>query len=262
MSQGVCGTALADRATGPAGPDRRVGLPGAEHLAVEAAALRVFDGRGAVRLLAYDAAAGALLLERAEPGTLARGLLPAGGEAATAAAISVLHRLHVPIGDEDDRGLPPAAARVEDLTQYLARHPGGGPLPRHLVTTAAGLFAELSGSATARAALHGDLHHDNVLAARREPWLAIDPHGLVGDPCYDVGSWMYKPEPGRLDPALTALVPARCEQFADGLGQPLDRVTAYAFVVAVLSEVWTVEDGGPPDGQPLAVARLLLPRLT
>ena len=30
--------------------------------------------------------------------------------------------------------------------------------------------------------LHGDLHHDNVLRARREPWLAIDPHGVVGDP--------------------------------------------------------------------------------
>ena len=30
--------------------------------------------------------------------------------------------------------------------------------------------------------LHGDLHHDNVLTADREPWLAIDPHGVLGDP--------------------------------------------------------------------------------
>ncbi len=30
-----------------------------------------------------------------------------------------------------------------------------------------------------------DLHPDNVLAAEREPWLAIDPKPYVGDPTYD-----------------------------------------------------------------------------
>jgi streptomycin 6-kinase len=29
--------------------------------------------------------------------------------------------------------------------------------------------------------LHQDLHGDNVLAAQREPWLAIDPKPLVGE---------------------------------------------------------------------------------
>ncbi len=30
-----------------------------------------------------------------------------------------------------------------------------------------------------------DLHAENVLAARREPWLVIDPKPYVGDPTYD-----------------------------------------------------------------------------
>jgi streptomycin 6-kinase len=30
-----------------------------------------------------------------------------------------------------------------------------------------------------------DLHAGNVLAARREPWLMIDPKPFVGDPAYD-----------------------------------------------------------------------------
>jgi streptomycin 6-kinase len=34
--------------------------------------------------------------------------------------------------------------------------------------------------------LHTDLHAGNVLAARRERWLAIDPKPYVGDPGYDV----------------------------------------------------------------------------
>lgn len=35
------------------------------------------------------------------------------------------------------------------------------------------------------ATLHGDLHYDNVLAGTREPWLAIDPKAIVGDPCHE-----------------------------------------------------------------------------
>ncbi|MGW3341908.1 aminoglycoside phosphotransferase family protein [Nonomuraea rubra] len=36
--------------------------------------------------------------------------------------------------------------------------------------------------------LHGDLHPRNVLRADREPWLAVDPKGYVGDPAYDDGA--------------------------------------------------------------------------
>ncbi len=34
--------------------------------------------------------------------------------------------------------------------------------------------------------LHADLHAGNVLAAEREPWLAIDPKPCIGDPACDV----------------------------------------------------------------------------
>ena len=47
------------------GPQARSAKPG--HLATQAAALRTFAGHGAVRLIAYDADRGALLLERATP---------------------------------------------------------------------------------------------------------------------------------------------------------------------------------------------------
>jgi len=29
--------------------------------------------------------------------------------------------------------------------------------------------------------LHGDLHHFNILSANRQPWLSIDPKGVVGE---------------------------------------------------------------------------------
>jgi streptomycin 6-kinase len=48
------------------------------------------------------------------------------------------------------------------------------------------LFRELPASATSQVLLCTDLHAGNVLAAAREPWLAIDPKPVVGDPAYDV----------------------------------------------------------------------------
>ena len=36
--------------------------------------------------------------------------------------------------------------------------------------------------------VHGDLHARNILRADREPWLAVDSKGYVGDPAYDGGT--------------------------------------------------------------------------
>jgi streptomycin 6-kinase len=238
----------------------KLGPPGSGHLGVQAAALTAFAGRGAVRLLDHDPHAGALLLERATPGTPLAALLPADDGRATAALVEVIGRLHRPV--PPGCPLPDLAAEAGSFAAHLARFPGDDPLPRHLVVRAAGLFAELCASAPGRVVLHGDLHHDNVLAAGREPWLAIDPHGMVGDPGFEASPMLYNPDPARRDPGLLALVPARVEQLADGLGMPVERIRAWGFVMAVLSEVWTVADGHGPHGRPLDVAMLLAPHLT
>ena len=237
----------------------KLGVP-AGHLAIEAEALRIFDGRGAVRLLAEDQVRGALLLERAEPGSPATMLVPDRDEEATAALIAVGRCLHrtPPAGCT----LPPLRAESESFRAHLRRFPGDDPVPRHLVERAGALFDELCASAPEDLVLHGDLHHDNVLRAVREPWLAIDPHGVVGDPGYDCGAMLYNPQPWRREDDLLALVPARIEQLADGFGLPVDRVVAWGFVMGVLSEVWTAQGGGTPGSRALDVATLLRPRLS
>lgn len=236
----------------------KLGVPGA-HLAQQAEALRIYAGDGAVRLLAADEARGALLLEHAHPGVPAADLVPARDVEATAAIIDAGRRLHhlPPPGCS----LPALSTERESFQAHLRRFPGDDPLPRHHVERAAGLFDELCASAPATTVLHGDLHHDNVLSAEREPWLAIDPAGLVGDPGFDCSTMLYNPRMWLRDEELTALVPARIEQLADGFGFPVDRVVAWGFVMAVLSEVWTAQ-GGVPDSRALDVAALLLPRLS
>jgi streptomycin 6-kinase len=235
----------------------KLGVPTAADLSYEAGALSFFAGAGAAALLDRDEDRGALLLERVEPGHTLRTLVREHDERATAVLVDLMRRLH--------RSAPPGLACAE-LTTYgeafaahLRRFPGDDPIPRRLVERAAGLFDELCASAERRVVLHGDLHHENVLAATREPWLAIDPHGLLGDPGYEVGAALYNPFDGE-EPVLD-LLPARIEQFADGLGLPIERVVGWGFVRAVLSEVWDAERADRAPGQALEVALSLQPRL-
>ncbi|MEV4702719.1 aminoglycoside phosphotransferase family protein [Actinoplanes sp. NPDC049316] len=235
----------------------KLGVPESGHLSSEATALQAFGGAGAVRLLRRDDDRGALLIERAEPGTTLRTLVQEHDEQATAILIAAMRRLHRPAPPGTD--LEPLERRLENFAGHRERYRGRDPFPPGLVDQAMSLHADLCASATERAVLHGDLHHENVLAAEREPWLAIDPHGVAGDPGAELGPALYNPLDG--DEPTLRLLPRRLEQFADGLGIPLDRVVAWGFAQAVLSEVWNADGGVPRPGRALEVALALRPRL-
>ncbi|BBH63582.1 hydroxyurea phosphotransferase [Actinoplanes sp. OR16] len=237
----------------------KLGVPEAGHIADEATTLEFFGGRGAVRLLASDDERGALLLEEAFPGTPAAQLSPTSDPTATAALIRVVRRLHRPA--PDGVPLPELSDRLATFAQHLKRFPGDDPLPRSLVERGARVFAELCATATGRVVLHGDLHHGNILTAAREPWLAIDPHGVIGDPGYEIGALLYNPNPESDDDTVLDLLPSRIEQLADGLAIPAERIIGWGFAQAVLSELWTATGSGKPGRRPLRVAHRLLPLL-
>ena len=153
----------------------------------EMESLRLWDGRGIARLLDYDAEAGAMLLERLRPGTTLAEV--ADDDEATRIAAEVMKKLWIP-APEDPRGLLCTAdGWVRGMERLRAEFSGGvGPFPAHLVEAAERLFADLLASAGPMRLLHGDLHHWNILAAQREPWLALDPKGLVGEVAYEPGA--------------------------------------------------------------------------
>jgi len=233
-------------------------VPGTSGLAREATALEGFAGRGAVALLARDDSRGALLLERAEPGREVAELGPDRDGEATTILCSVMQRLWCPPPVEHQ--LPSVIDYGAAFADYRARCPTGGPLPSHLVERAAELLEQLAASASRTVLLHGDLHHHNVLQARREPWLAIDPHGLTGCPGFDVGAMLYNPITMTAD-QLLRLLPARLDQLCAVPDLDPDRVVGWAFVMAILSEVWSAEDHNEIDGRPLAIAEVLYRQL-
>lgn len=224
----------------------KLGVPNPE-LTSEAAALRVYDGRGAARLVAAETANGALLLERLQPGAPLSQL--EDDAQATSIAAQVMRQLWRPA--PEDGQFYSLRRWFRALGEYREQYPdGNGPLAASLVERAAAVFDELMADPQPAVLLHGDLHHDNILAAARAPWLAIDPKGLVGDPGFEVGALLYNYNPMprlRQMPNLRGVLARRVDQLADELGLDRNRLLAWGFASAVLSAVWSVEDKAPDD---------------
>ena len=202
----------------------------------EARALAAWNGRGAIRLLERDEPAGVLLVERLDPARSAREL--PGVDAARVLG-QVCRRLAVPP--------PPGMRRVEELAaRWVEELPRdwdrlGRPFPRTWVDAAVATCREL-GPDQPNLLLHGDLVFDNVLRAEREPWLAIDPEGIVGEPAFDAAQFLTNRwSELTAQPDLRAAVRARLTTFAEGAGVALERTRRWAQARNVSEAIWCRE---------------------
>lgn len=191
----------------------------AEH---EAAGLRRWDGRGAVRLRAAHAfdQTSALLLERCVPGTPLGRLAEPEQDVVVA---DLLRRLwQAPVGAP----FRPLAQMCDAWAGAFEARPSG--IDAGLARVAMTLFRSLPRTAGGDVLLCTDLHAGNILAARRERWLVVDPKPYVGDPAYDVLQHMLNCR-DRLaaDPAALA------RRLAGLLDLDAERVTLWLFARCV-----------------------------
>lgn len=232
----------------------KLGVPNPE-LTSEIEALRLFRGSGAVMLLEAEAEGGALLLERALPGTPLSAIQD--DDRATTAAAQVMRLLWRTAPESHQ--LRSVAGWAAGFDRLRRRYTGGtGPLPEDLVSAAERIFREFTSSPTRLVVLHGDLHHDNMLAAARAPWLAIDPKGVVGEPEYEVGAILRNPILGILrSPNPKRLLARRLGLLSDILGFDAQRLLGWAVGQAVLSAWWSIEDNETGWERRIECARLL-----
>lgn len=221
----------------------------------EAEALRLYDGHGVARLLDYDIDDKVLLLERLLPGTSL--LTVEDDEVATTYAAGVMRKLWRPA--PASHAFPSVADWGQGFQLLRQRYAGGsGPFPAALLAEAESLYAEMNASMTENVLLHGDLHHENILAAEREPWQAIDPKGLIGEPAYETGSLLRNRLPDMRDLTQARSVLAwRIDILAEELELDRTRIRNWAVAQVVLSLWWTVEDCGELPEEGLAGAKLL-----
>lgn len=227
-----------------------------EETAGEPVALRLWDGDGAVWLLEYDEESGTLLLERLDSARDLSGV-PVGDGVAVIAGL--LTRLTARPAPADVRTLGGIVATMLDETPVTLRALPDGP-DRRLLLDCAAAVREVAGEPGDRL-LHWDLHFENVLAPvtvsgdeAREPWLAIDPKPLAGDPGFE------------LLPALVNRFDAgdilwRFDLMTEVMG--LDRERARAWTLGRVLEhcLWVIRGGErPPAPMHTAAARALLAR--
>lgn len=226
----------------------------------EPVALRVWDGAGAVRLLDHDPVTGTMLLERlggaARAGDVAGSWVHLSAVEDAREAVRVLAELLVRLTSV---AAPPGLRRLGDIAErMLADVPValrllGDVGERRLLADCAAAVREVAGEPGDRL-LHWDLHYDNVMAGAREPWLAIDPKPLAGDPGFDLMPAL----DNRFDPAETLW---RFDLLTEALGLDRERAKAWTLGRVLQNSLWDLEDGeeGLQESQ-MSIARALLAR--
>jgi streptomycin 6-kinase len=155
----------------------------AEH---EADALRFWDGDGAVRCIATRALpeTTVLLLERCDPGVQLKRSLPEPEQDVVVARLARRLWERLPEKGYSFSSLAEMCDLGADwFEQGLERDASG--LDRGLAREGIATLRELPRTADREVLLCTDLHAENVLSARREPWLVIDPKPFLGDPAFD-----------------------------------------------------------------------------
>jgi streptomycin 6-kinase len=198
--------------------------------------LRRWGGDGSVRLLRADPHRHAVLLERLHP--LSLEALP-DIEACEIVA-GLYRRIHVPALPQ----LRSLTSIAEQWTRGFEALPRSAPIPRRQVEQAMMLSRDLTGdSAGAGAVLHGNLYYRSVLAADREPWLAVSPKPMNGDPHYELAPMLWH-RWDELAGHIRRGVRNRLYTLVDVAGLDEDRARAWA-VVRVVHEATRELDKGP-----------------
>ncbi|GAA2111114.1 aminoglycoside phosphotransferase family protein [Microlunatus panaciterrae] len=219
--------------------------PPTDDVAAEVAALRFWDGRGTVRLIDADVAAGVTLLERLD-GSRSLNDLPL--TEAVPVLGRMMRRLAVPGPPEVLSTTAVAAARLGDLEESWSRL--DRPFSRTVLDVAlthALALAETSSTL----AVNGDLHYEQVLAGRREPWLTVDPVLMRGDIEYDLARMLWS----RLDEMSDDAVFEHFHTLVDQAELCEERAYAWVVLRSVDYWVWGLDHGLTED--PVRCARLV-----
>jgi streptomycin 6-kinase len=180
----------------------------AEH---EADALERWDGDGAVKLLARHDERHAMLLERCEPGAfLSTAKDPIG------VLVELLPRLW-----RSGDGFFSLAAESEIWAEYMSEAPD-----HRFRDVALGYIRELAPTQGEQVLVNQDLHGENVLAAQREPWLAIDPKPLAGEREFSAASIVRSSELGHSKRDVVYRLDRLCSEL------DLDRERAKGWTIA------------------------------
>lgn len=205
--------------------------------------MTLWHGHGAAAVMEHDHSA--LLLERAVNGRTLADIVYAGADDdATRHLSNTAKNLHA-LSRSHWKGLRPLESWFSALLTPSCDRP-------EWLKNCALQAQNLLSTPQEQIALHGDLHHGNILDFGARGWLAIDPKGLLGERTADFAASFLNPD--LADPKrLYATVPHRFENrvrlvsYYTGLA-PV-RLLHWIQAWSGLSAVWFMEAGLAPNTQ-------------
>lgn len=210
--------------------------PPHQELCSEIAALSAFE-QNTVELIDSNAAKGYLLLEYLQPGTLLKS--EHDDQKATHIAAKLMQHLHV---KADNNALIPVENWLSGFDKFLTHQKLDDSMDIGLLINARDLAKQLLDSSKDIFLLHGDLHHENIIADG-QGWKVIDPKGVLGEKCYEVGAYLRNPYPSIVSQQdIKTLTEHRLTIFQQKLGFERARMLDWAFVQAMLSAVWFMDE--------------------
>lgn len=218
----------------------KMGVPNRE-MKSEMAALRLFNGEGACRLIDDDEEKCWMLLERLKPGVMLSTL--EDDEEATHIAVDVMQKIWRPAPKDD------IFIRLTDwfdgLKRLRSRFNGGtGPFNEKLVGRVEHSVKEFFAENHKPVLMHGDFHHFNILSSERG-WLIIDPKGVIGPAGYEVGPLLINPWGDLLKMNnYRRMTERRIDILQERLGFERERIREWGLAHAILSSWWSIEDHG------------------
>lgn len=215
------------------------------------ALMQWWNGDGAARIYISDAEA--VLLERA---TGSRSLLTMAvadqDDEASRIICATVARLHV----SRDTPPPPLISLTEWFRELAPAAATLGGTLADCQRVAASLLADPRDPT----ALHGDIHHSNILDFEEQGWLAIDPKGLFGERGFDYANLFANPD------LATTRTPARMRRqlplVSAAAGIEPRRLLQWIVAYCGLSASWFLGDGKAEEAEsPMTVARIALAEL-
>lgn len=221
----------------------------------EVAALLHWGGEGAPAVIDHDPR-GAVLLERAEPGTPLAD--DPDEEHALLVACGVAERLWI----TNPGGIAHLAGEVLEWARTMPgrHHLANRPFERVLVHEAVGAIRELVATQHEQVLLHGDLHLGNIVQAGEDRWLAVAPRPLIGEHAFDAAALIYggaeriaRDRMGGKDRLGRSL-----DVVSQRLGIDRERLRRWALAIATDYALWDFEAGLRERGEARAgVAEML-----
>ena len=206
-------------------------IPGPE-VATEINCLRVYDGRGYVKLWDYDLPDSLLLLERVIPG----GQMWEVSDYRERARLMAETVKDLPIPWDGHGDYPTYRSWMVKLRENLMRM-GGMADALFYMDEAMRIYDGLKRKYTRNCLLHGDLHQENMLLNPRGGYTVIDPKGVVDDPVMETARFL-----NNEIPCKETKIQEMAAIMAPLIGIPEGDILKSMFVDTAMCKSWGLEE--------------------